>query len=656
MREDVLKKRYYLKDAEGNVIEDWASLCDRVARAVAETEEDFQEFRKVLYDRLFLPNSPALTNAGSEGFSLSACFVLPVPDSMDGIFEAVKQAALIQKAGGGTGFSFSSLRPAGDTVGSTKGVASGPCSFIFAFDMATEVTRQGGTRRGANMGALRVDHPDVLNFIALKSEEGKLPNFNLSVALTDAFMEALRSDKEFPLVFKGEVRKWIRVREIWDALIDNAWKNGEPGVIFLDRINQANPTPHLGEIEGSNPCGEVPLLPYEACVLGSVNLSQMLKDGDIDWQKLGETVRTGVRFLDRVIDIQHYPLPEIERIHKGNRKIGLGVMGWADLLIKLQIPYGTEKAVELANTLMRFISETSCEASRQLAQDKGVFPNWEGSTWQEAGFRMRNATTTAIAPTGSISIIAGCSSGIEPNFDFRTIEKRTGEEFEVFHPLYEEFLKGGSKTLPPWFVKASDIPVEWHIRMQGAFQKHVHNAVSKTINMLKEASREDVEKAFLLAYQLGCKGITIYRDGSRKEQVISSLSSSPGLPAVLDGKRICIETSEGKVYVNISFLFEKPQEVFISTPVETKYAEVYESFARVFSVALRYGVPLKKLITQLERANARYGSVVSVPYSLVRAFRLLGFDGTAEKCPDCGGALILEEGCIKCHSCGFTKC
>jgi ribonucleoside-diphosphate reductase alpha chain len=382
----------------------------------------------------------------------------------------------------------------------------------------------------------------------------------------------------------------------------------------------------------------------------------MVKDGKIDWEKLQETVSTGIRFLDRIIDVQHYPLSEIERMHKGNRKIGLGVMGWADMLIKLHITYGTEEAVKLASEVMKFIAEISISESSCLANEKGTFPNWEGSLWQKRGIKMRNATTTTIAPTGSISIIACCSSGIEPNFDFRTIQKRADGEYEVLHPLYEEQIKKGDSKIPPWFVKASDVPMEWHIRMQAAFQEHVHNAVSKTINLSNGASKDDVARAFLLAYELGCKGITVYRDGSRKEQVISSVSSSKSLPSVLEGKRICVETSEGKVYINLSFFDGKPQEVFISTPVETKHAEVYESFARIFSVALRYGVPLKKLITQLERANARYGSVVSVPYSLVRAFRLLGLNGGDAKCPDCGGVVVLEEGCLKCHTCGFTKC
>jgi ribonucleoside-diphosphate reductase alpha chain len=563
------------------------------------------------------------------------------------------------------GFSFSRLRPAGDMVGSTNGVASGPCSFIRVFDTATDVTKQGGTRRGANMGILRVDHPDIMEFITLKKEEGKLSNFNLSVGLTDVFMNALKEEGNIDLIFNGKVRKTIRAREIWDVIVDGAWKNGEPGVVFLDSINKDNTTPHIGQIEATNPCGEQPLLPYEACVLGSVNLLKMIKSAsggnEIDWEKLGKTVRTTVRFLDNIIEVQHYPIPEIERMHKGNRKIGVGVMGWADMLIKLGIPYNSEEAVKLAEEVMSFISDTSVQESAKLAEEKDVFPNWEGSVWQKKGIRIRNATTTTIAPTGSISIIAGCSSGIEPVFDFVTVQRRPVGEHKVTYPLYEEWFKEhGDGALPPHFVTAREIPYQWHIKMQAAFQKHTHNAVSKTINLPNSATKEDVSKAFLLAHELGCKGITIYRDGSRKEQVISSTENKKAddLPSVLDAKRICIDTFEGKVYVNISLSSEKkPLEVFISTPVETRYAEIYESFGRIFSVALRNSVPVKKLLSQLEKANRKYGSVSSIPAALIRAFRMLGIDGNQiENCPDCSGVLVLEEGCIKCLTCGYTKC
>jgi ribonucleoside-diphosphate reductase alpha chain len=660
--EDVLRKRYFLKDENGEVIEDWHGLCDRVAKAVSRSRDEYGDFFEVLHECLFLPNTPALTNAGRERFSMSACFVLPVEDSMEGIFEAVRQAALIQKYGGGTGFSFSRLRPAGDMVGSTKGVASGPCSFIRVFDTATDVTKQGGTRRGANMGILRVDHPDIMKFISLKREEGRLSNFNLSVGITDAFMNALKEGGDIDLLFNGTVRKTLKAQEIWDAIVDGAWGNGEPGVVFIDSINRDNPTPNIGEVEATNPCGEQPLLPYEACVLGSINLLEMIRDREIDWETLEKTVRIAVRFLDTIIDVQYYPIPEIEQMHKGNRKIGLGVMGWADMLIKLGIPYHSDKAVQLAEEVMRFITDRSVSESTRLAEERGVFPYWEGSVWQQKGTKMRNATTTTIAPTGSISIIAGCSSGIEPVFDFVTVQKRPVGEHRVIHLLYEEWLKEhGDVALPPCFITAREIPYQWHIRMQAAFQKHTHNAVSKTINLPNNSTKGDVSEALLLAHKLGCKGITLYRDGSRKEQVITSVQISgeaDALAPVLDAKRICIDTFEGKVYVNISLSPGKePLEVFISTPVETRYAEIYESFGRIFSVALRNSVPVKKLLSQLEKANRKYGSVSSIPAALIRAFRMLGIDGTRiETCPDCSGVLVLEEGCIKCLTCGYTKC
>ncbi len=666
MRQDILKKRYFFKDEEGNPVEDWEGLCRRVTAVCAKTSEQEKEFLEVMQDCLFLPNSPALMNAGREKFSLSACFVLPVKDSMEGIFESVKHTALIHKAGGGTGFSFSRLRPSGDIVGSTKGVASGPCSFIHVFDAATHVTRQGGVRRGANMGILRVDHPDVMEFINLKKDEGVLQNINLSIAVTDSFLKALKSNSDFPLVFKGKTRRIVKAKEIWDAIIEGAWRNGEPGVIFIDRINRDNPTPHIGEIESTNPCGEQPLLPYEACVLGSINLSKMVYQGSVDYEKLSDVVRIGVRFLDNILDIQSYPLPEVERMHKGNRKIGLGVMGWADMLIKLGLRYDSEEALQLAEKVMKRIESESIAESCRIAEAEGVFPNWEGSEWQKRGIRIRNATTTTIAPTGSLSIIAGCSSGIEPVFDFETLQKRADSEYRVLHPLYKQWKESGNgDRLPPYFLTAREVSVQWHIRMQAAFQRHVHNAVSKTINLSEKASKEDIQEAFLLAYELGCKGVTVYRDGSRRRQVISSAkkSSQPvgltdgGLKAVLDAKRVCVDTSEGKVYINVSLSEDKkPIEVFIVTPVETKFGEIYESFGRIFSLALRNGLPVEKLLSQLEKANKKYGSVASVPSAIIRAFRMLDLGALRETCPDCGGVLVLEEGCIKCLSCGFTKC
>lgn len=661
IREDVLQKRYYLKNDEGVPIEDWNSLCKRVANVISENEKQSQEFYEVINQCLFSSNTPALINAGREKFSLSACYVIPIEDSMEGIYEAVKQAALVHKSGGGTGFSFSRLRPAGDMVATTKGVASGPCSFIRVFDTATDVTKQGGVRRGANMGILRVDHPDIMDFIELKKEEGKISNFNLSIGITDSFMTALKEDKNFNLVFNQQIRKTLKAKEIWDAIVEGAWRNGEPGVIFLDTINKFNMTPHVGEIEATNPCGEQPLLPFEACVLGSINLSEMISNGNIDWEKLEYVGRIATRFLDNIIDVQYYPIPEIEKMHKGNRKIGLGVMGWADMLIKLGIPYNSDRALSLAEEVMKFITDTSVDESIKLADKKGVFPNWEGSVWHQRGIKIRNATTTTIAPTGSISIIANCSSGIEPVFDFVTIQKRPVGEHKVVHPLYAKWIEdNGGNPLPDYFITAKEISYEWHIKMQAAFQKFTHNAVSKTINMPNRDSKEDVSNAFFMAYNLGLKGITVYRDGSRQKQVISSASEKKTYDKtqnVLDAKRICVDTSEGKVYINVSLSPEKnPLEVFITSPVESKHAEIYESFARIFSVALRNGVPVKKLISQLEKANQKYGSVASIPAAIIRAFRMIGINSHEESCPDCSGVLVLEEGCVKCLTCGYSKC
>ena len=666
MREDILRERYYWKDSQGNPIEDWAGLCRRVARNLSNDGDEEEAFFNVMHEALFLPNSPALTNAGREAFTLSACFVLPIEDSVGAIFDTAKHAALVHKMGGGTGFSFSRLRPAGDTVGSTQGLASGPCSFLRIYNTSTEVMKQGGTRRGANMGMLRVDHPDIFEFIALKERDGTVNNFNLSVALTDEFMEAVERDGDFDLRFDGKARRRVKARAIWERIVESAWRNGEPGVFFIDQANDANPTPLLGAFEGTNPCGEQPLLPFEACVLGSVNLSKMVtREGKVDWESFRATVRTGVRMLDNIIDRQDYPLPQVEEMHKANRKIGLGVMGWADMLIRCAIHYASQEALTLAEQVMSFITREAVEVSAELARTRGPFPQWEGSTWQKAGLKVRNATLTTIAPTGTLSIIARVNGGIEPLFDFKTIERRADTEYENTNLAYEEWLKDHKgEPLPDYFVKANDIPAEWHVRMQAAFQKHTHNAISKTINFPKEATVRDVEKAYLLAYELGCKGLTVYRDGSRENQVISSGigATTPGtmepmkMPDIKPQKGLEIETSEGTVHISVTILDGKPFEVFITTPVESKHSEVYEALARIFSISLRCGVPSKLLLQQIEDANKKYGSVVSPTYAILRAFRKLEMNGNAETCPDCAKPLVIQEGCQKCLSCGFSRC
>ena len=558
----VLEKRYLLRDAQGKVIESPEEMFRRVARNVAEadrlyanrssTEELSESFFGMMASLDFLPNSPCLMNAGKELQQLAACFVLPVEDSLPSIFETVKQTALIHQSGGGTGFSFSRLRPRSDTVQSTGGVASGPVSFMRVFNMTTEVIKQGGTRRGANMGVLRVDHPDIMEFIAIKQHSSEMENFNLSVGLTKAFMEALMKDTEYGLVNPRtgrEVRR-LKAKEVFLVIVTAAWESGDPGILFLDRINDANPTPLLGEIESTNPCGEVPLLPYEACVLGSINLLQMIKRNngswEVDFDKLKRTVRTAVHFLDNVIDMNHYPMPEIAERTRGNRKIGLGVMGLAHFFIRLGIPYSSMKAVAVAKGIMNFIQHQAQERSVEMGEARGVFPNFKGSIYdQREGTRLRNATVTSIAPTGTLSLIANCSSGIEPLFAVDYTRRALEDmEFEMVDPLFVEMgeserfltpeltrrLSSGARLkdqpevptkVKELFVTTFEISPVGHIKIQAAFQEYTDNAVSKTINFPREATKDDVKDAFLTAYRERCKGITIYRSGSRAKQVLA---------------------------------------------------------------------------------------------------------------------------------------
>ncbi len=558
----ILEKRYLKRNAEGRVVESPEEMFWRVAENVSEAERLYghhtppEELAEVFFEMMasldFLPNSPCLMNAGRELQQLAACFVLPVEDSLESIFETVKHTALIHQSGGGTGFSFSHIRPKDDRVQSTGGIASGPVSFMRVFNMATEVIKQGGTRRGANMGVLRVDHPDIMEFIALKQSPTEMSNFNLSVGVTGPFMKALLSDGDYSLInprSKQETKR-IKARTVFDAMVAAAWETGDPGILFLDRINEANPTPQLGEIESTNPCGEVPLLPYEPCVLGSINLAHMVKPRNWKWEvdflKIGRTVRNGIHFLDNVIDMNRYPLPEIAGMAKGNRKIGLGVMGLAHLFIRLGIPYNSEKALEVARGLMSFISNEARQQSAELAEKRGNFANFKGSIHDRpGGMRWRNATLTTIAPTGTLSLIANCSSGIEPLFALQYTRRALEDmEFLMLDPLFLEIgeregfltpevhralsegaglkeLEQVQESVKDLFVTTFDIAPAWHVKIQGAFQEYTDNAVSKTINFSRDAKKEEVKDAFLMAYQQRCKGITIYRSGTKPGQVLA---------------------------------------------------------------------------------------------------------------------------------------
>lgn len=552
----VLKRRYLRRNDKGEVVETPSQMLRRVADAVARPDSIYDhdadlraisdEFLDAMSSLEFLPNSPTIMNAGTEMGQLSACFVLPVEDSMPGIFGSLRDMAIIHQSGGGTGFSFSRLRPKGDIVKSTSGVASGPISFMTIYDAATEVVKQGGRRRGANMGIMRVDHPDIMEFITCKSDPRALRNFNISVAVTDAFMEAVERGADYDLVNPrgGEVTKSLPARDVFDLIVTMAWQTGDPGLAFIDEINRANPTPEIGAIESTNPCGEVPLLSYESCNLASINLGRMVQDAGINFDKLGQRVRMGVHFLDNVIDATRFPLKEIEAMTRGNRKIGLGVMGFADMLIELGIPYDSEEAVEAADRVMSFILDEARKASMELAAKRGTFPNFGKSIWKSQDLQLRNATVTSVAPTGTISIIASCSSGIEPLFAVAYVrEVLEGTRLMEANPAFERIARergfyseelmldiarqGGLRGIDAvpdevkrLFVTSMDIAPEWHVRMQAAFQRHCENGVAKTVNLPTEATRDDVRRIYMMAHKLKCKGITVYRYGSKPEQVL----------------------------------------------------------------------------------------------------------------------------------------
>ena len=726
-----LERRYLRKNEQGEIIEAPEDLLKRVAQNLARVEEEKynkspEEVREVerkffeIMDSLrFMPNSPTLMNAGRELQQLSACFVLPIEDSMESIFETLKHMALVQKTGGGTGFAFDRLRPAGDFVRSTNGVASGPISFLKIYDCGTEAVKQGGTRRGANMGTLRYDHPDIMEFIVCKEGDMDITNFNISVTVSHDFMKKAvdedpepyyylvnpRTEQPYPDPQTGELKQ-LNARELFDLIVERAWKNGDPGLIFIDQMNKFNPTPNLGKFETTNPCGEQPLLSYEACCLGSINLGVFVQEGgQVDWELLRETVHTAVHFLDNVIDASSYVIPQIEKFHKeGNRKIGIGIMGWHDMLVKMGIPYDSEEALALAEKVMGFINDQARNKSVELAEERGIFGNFQGSIYDtgEKEDRVRNATRTTIAPTGTISIIAGASSGVEPYFSIAFIRKNVldGVDLPEVNPLfldmakkegfYSEELaehlasKGGVQGDPQvpehvqrLFKTALDIDYTWHVKHQAAFQKYTDNAVSKTVNLPKDAGEEDIKKAFILAWQLGCKGITVYRDSSKSVQVLTTgpQEDKAGTikpmkrPQKLTGETTRKETPLGNLFVTLNKTEEKPFEVFAQIgKAGSDVVAFTEALARLISLALRCGVQVEDIISQLEGIGGGrpvgFGPnrVLSVPDAIGKALKELSQSShhetvKRELCPECGsGTLYQIEGCAKCESCGFSEC
>jgi ribonucleoside-diphosphate reductase alpha chain len=734
----VLQRRYLMKDDDGQPIEKPSDMFIRVAQNIAAAERAYgaddagvarvaEDFYELMTSLDFLPNSPTLMNAGRELQQLSACFVLPVADSMDSIFGAVRDTAIIHKSGGGTGFSFSRLRPAGDQVKSTQGVSSGPISFMRVFNQATEAVKQGGTRRGANMGVLRVDHPDIMDFVKCKVD-GDFANFNISVALTETFIDAVHAGTAYDLVNPrgGEPTGKLDAREVYDTIVEMAWATGDPGIIFIDRMNRDNPTPRLGEIESTNPCGEQPLLPYEACNLGSVNLARFvsMRDGEpvVDWDRLGDVVHRGVRFLDDVIDVNQYPLDKIGELARGNRKIGLGVMGWADMLIKMGVAYDSLDAVALGEKIMGFIDAEAKSASRKLAAERGAFPNFEGSIYDTPdGGPIRNATVTTIAPTGTLSIIANSSSGIEPLFAVSYVRTvMDNDRLIEVNPMFEDMAvkqgfynrdlmaliaEHGSVTeiddvpedVRRVFVTAHDIAPVWHVRMQAAFQKYTDNAVSKTVNFANDATIEDVREVYDLSHELGVKGVTIYRDGSKENQVLSTGKTAKGggtevvprhgeieprpRPAVTIGRTEKIKTGCGNLYVTINADEQGLCELFTQMGKSGGCASSQsEALSRMVSMSLRAGVDPEAMVRQLRGIRcpspswAEGGKVLScadavgialehcmewqstgeMPTAVIKHTDHL--DNMAGACPECGGSLEHESGCSVCRACGFSKC
>ena len=728
--EIVLAKRYYRKGPEGQTLENSQDFFWRVASAIAGEESKYKKsswkaddlalsFYTLMTDYKFLPNSPTLMNAGTGLGQLSACFVLPVGDSIEEIFDAVKHAAMIHKSGGGTGFSFTRLRPKDSRVGSTGGVASGPLSFLRIFNTATEQIKQGGTRRGANMGILRVDHPDILEFIRAKEREGDFNNFNLSIALTEDFMKAVEKEEDYPLINPADdsVCGKLNAREIFELLVQKAWESGDPGIVFLDRINRDNPTPDQGQMESTNPCGEQPLLPYEACNLGSINLAKFFvegKSGDeaIDWEELRRVIHLSARFLDNVIDASRFPLDKIADMVRNNRKIGLGVMGWADLLFQMNIAYDSQEAIKLAEKVMGFVQDEGRYASKQLAKERGAFPAYETSAFAKKDQGpYRNATVTTIAPTGTLSIIAGCSSGIEPLFALSFARNvMDGERLVEVNAHFEKALKdaglynqklmeavtskGGianmdflPNNIREVFITAMDIDPIWHLKMQAAFQAYTDNAVSKTVNLPNDATIDDIRRIYWMAYEMDCKGVTVYRDGCKNIQVLYTGDNKPqeteeernrkvrNRPDLVYGFTQKVRTGHGLMYVTINEVDGKPFEVFATIGKSGRsHTAKAEAIGRLVSLALRSGIEVEEIVRQIKGIGGeapvfhqgKQGQVQSIPDGIawVMENRYLKsktpiHESTGlgmQHCPDCDEGLVFQEGCFSCPSCAYTKC
>lgn len=680
----ILRARYFKKNENNELIEKKPSdLFKRVSKYISRAEKSQadrklweKKFFEVMMQRDFMPNSPTLTGS-DRGMCLSACFVLPIKDSLDDIFQTVKDAALVHKEGGGTGFDFSRIRPQGSFVRKTQGIASGPISFLKVIDAGTEAVKQGGTRRGANMGILRVDHPDIKEFITMKLDGKTAQNFNISVAINDKFIKAIKEKTTYDLVdpMTGKVTGSMEPEEIFNLIVDSAWRNGDPGLIFIDKVNQLNPTRAQGPIRATNPCGEQPLHDYESCNLGSINLSNFFhsaKKDKFDWNRFREIITLGIRFLDNVIDVNIYPLPQIENMAKSNRRIGLGVMGFADLLIKMELKYDTEPARKIGRKIIKFLKEESGAASAALAEERGSFPNIKQSIYQ--GKKMRNAALLTIAPTGTISRIAGCSSSIEPVFAFKMVSKILDGEIKDLHPLYQQWEdKHPGEPHPNWFIVAKDISPLDHLKMQEIFQQYVDSAVSKTINFPNEASREDIADAYLKAFDMKIKGITVYRDGCRSMQVLNKEKEDKpqplGRPDALPSTTHKISTGLGRLYITISHFNGVPFEVFCSIG-KSGYSTMAdaEAIGRLTSLSLRSGISAVKVVNQLKGIGGseptfHNGALIqSIPDAIAHALESHIGEVTINKqdmntisCPMCGASLP-DEKCPTCPNCAWTRC